>query len=168
MGLALRGIAETARQQSDHLQARSAYENSLTLFTELGDPGHILDLLLSLASLENSPVDVQRAGTYIRKNFRFLLESVPKSGFAACLGWLAEQAMARQHGMDAVRLLGAAQAVMDNAHLQWQPRNRVCFENTLTDIRAQFSEVEFTKAWNEGQSISQERLVELVQTISAG
>ena len=55
---------------------------------------------------------------------------------------------------------------MDNSHLQWLPRNRACFDNPLSAVRARLFEVEFTKAWNEGQAISKEKLVEFVQTIS--
>jgi len=59
-----------------------------------------------------------------------------------------------------VRLLGAAEALMEVSNRVFYPDARLIFEQGVASARSQLSEEAFEKAWAEGRAMSMKQAIE--------
>ena len=83
-----------------------------------------------------------------------------KQGVAQCLLGLAEVACDQDLAERAVRLLGAAQSLLDATGVRLGGWDQARFERTLAAARAQVGEAPADVAWAEGQAMSIDQAIE--------
>lgn len=86
---ALRGAARLASTQGDYVSARSLYEESLTIFRELGDRGACAATLLSLANTAAGQGNVALARSHCEESLKIFRELGSSRGIAGALSSLA-------------------------------------------------------------------------------
>ena len=82
-----------------------------------------------------------------------------RQGIAACLAGLAATRYTAGRTMQAVQLLGAAEALLETAVHALEPIHRAEYDRTVAAVRAQLDEAAFAAAWAAGRALSLEQAI---------
>jgi predicted ATPase len=162
LGGALCVLGGIAQSEGDLARARALYEESLALSRELDNKGSISIVLLFLGDLAQNQGDEQRALKLYQESLalvRHFLEL--KEWIGQCLVGIGGVASAVGQGEHAVRLLSAAETLLDTIGLSvsiW-PEVRADYDRYVATARAQLDEATFAAAWAEGCTMSLEQAI---------
>jgi len=155
--------------RGDHVQARTFGEEFLSLCQTVGEPYTIVRALQALAYFAYSQHDYDTA--WKRYEESLLTSKAPnrKQVMTSCLVGLGAVAATQGWLVWATRLWGASARTdepassSDSTAYQWQNdivRAQVEYEQLLAHVRNQLGEESFTAAWQEGQTMTVEQLLE--------
>jgi predicted ATPase/class 3 adenylate cyclase/DNA-binding NarL/FixJ family response regulator len=159
----LNGLAEAlpqlgilARLEGDHTRAAALLEESLALGREVGDKSNISGALQCLGDVVQDQGDYERALALYQESLGLarLLEG-NKESIARCLVGVAGVAGAVRQAERAVRLLSAAETLLDTIGLSlaaW-PETRADYDRYVAAARAQLDETTFMAAWAQGHAM---------------
>jgi tetratricopeptide (TPR) repeat protein len=159
----LNGLAEAlpqlgviARLEGDHTRAAALLEESLALGRETGDKDNISGALRCLGDIVQDQGDYERALALYQESLVLARLIEHKENIARCLVGIAGVAGAVRQAERAVRLLSAAETLLDTIRLSlaaW-PEARADFDHYVAVARAQLDEAAFAVAWAEGQAMT--------------
>jgi hypothetical protein len=150
MAWSLNYEGDVAHEQGDDAVARALYEQSLTIFRELGDKWGMAGCLIDLASLARDHGDYQTSRSHYAESMKLFQELGQKRGIARLLDCLACSAALQCQPERALRLAGAAAAMRRvlGAPLPLADQARV--EKTLELARRSVSPTIAAAAWMDG------------------
>jgi non-specific serine/threonine protein kinase len=161
--VAMRNMADIARLQGDHAQARLWYNEALALLRASGDHGRAAGVLVGLGYLAVQQGDLEQAATRCTEGLSILQtqgEQARSDGIAYYLAGYAELRRAQGRVTQAVCLL-ASDALRPVARGYTLPVSRIDYERTLAAARAQLSEADFNGAWEAGKALTVEEAMTL-------
>ena len=149
-------LSQFARSQGKLTLAAGLARDCLTLFREMGEPLLITYQLNVLGEIERDLGDLAQAKALFVEGFLL----AQKIGYLPYLGWhlfgLATLAGAKRQPLQAVRLFGAAELLLEDDFAA-DPLERAQYDRQLASVRAQLAENDFTSAWNEGRAMTPEQ-----------
>jgi predicted ATPase len=156
----LLGLANHARDMGRLDEARETYLEGLKIAGRLGSRPFATVMESELAHLERTNGNWQAAGDAYRKLIRRFYEYGVYAAVAHQLECLAF--VARQAG-DPARsacLLGAAEAIRAQIHIDMRPIEREEYERELAGLRAELDPDTLASAWAQGRALNIEQAVE--------
>ncbi len=160
MAQALNIIGEIARTYGNDERARVVYEECLRLVRETGEIRRESMILSNLGFNAMHQGDVDRAHRLFRQSFEKLLQLgydkhlIVSNVLAQVLTIAAKGDPER-----AARLIGGAEASLEEMGVGLQPGNQLEYERTLSLVRSQLDPATFEACWNEGRTMSIEQMV---------
>ena len=89
-----------------------------------------------------------------------LVEAGGKAAISASLASFAGLAQAQGQLIRAVRLFGAAQAILQTLNWRLPPADGETYERNVASARAQLSKAAFDTAWEEGHALSMDQAID--------
>jgi DNA-binding NarL/FixJ family response regulator len=115
---------------------------------------------ITLADAVRETGDLARAGSLYRQSLQIGLEQHEHRNVAVALAGCAALAAAREQAARAVRLCGAASAILEELGSSLTPGGQRSYETAETMARSALSETAYLAAWNEGQLLTLEEAVD--------
>ncbi|MGB8647644.1 MAG: adenylate/guanylate cyclase domain-containing protein [Anaerolineae bacterium] len=159
VGLEMEGrghLAEVALMQGDLDQAQGEARQALEAFRILGVRASVpwaLDLL-GLAALERG--DAVDATAYFRESLDGYRRMGDARALAESLAGLAGVALLQEDPVRGIRLMAAAQAILDRVQGQLGPADAAAYDRRLAQARRQANPEAFEQAWAEGYALEME------------
>jgi predicted ATPase len=143
-------LGSAAYLQGDDTQACAYFEESVARFRALGDANFLALALRRLGQIALRSGAAQRAPALLRESLELNSQIGSPGGIAACMGGVAGVLLAQGRPADAARLLGSAQALLNETADQLIAIDREMFDTLLAQTRAWLGTA-FDAAWAEGQ-----------------
>jgi non-specific serine/threonine protein kinase len=178
VGVSYINLGEAMRYQGDYAQAEAYFRESLPIFRALGRNGGVLQSLNNIGFAAYMQGDLSAARSVFSEGLALAIEIDARkqaaevlTGMAGVL--LAESSLAspmpgvspqnparvsaaeRQEGVTgAVYLLANASTIIEQSGRQLEPVEQAEFDRHIESARATLGEEAFTKAWNEGRTMT--------------
>ncbi len=174
----LHRLGTIAELREDYVTARSTFDQGLAAARELGYKGFIAETLSSLGSVARSDGDYRRARTLYEQSLTMRREIGDRYGMAACfigLGELALTGIASGKGFQqrdrdleeqGVRLLAAAEALLETIGAQAMFVLRRVFERGVAAAHSVFDDKALAKVWAEGKRMPLEEATALAMALA--
>ncbi|HVO43600.1 MAG TPA: LuxR C-terminal-related transcriptional regulator [Aggregatilineales bacterium] len=160
---ALNIIGELMRTNGDDEGAQVAYEECLSIVRETGETRRESMCLANLGFIAMHQADISRAESLFRDALIKLLKlDSDRHLVISCIVCLAGALGARGEPQRAVRLFGAAEALLEPIGVRLAPGDLPEYERSLDFVRSQLDAATFDVCWNEGRALSFEQVVNLV------
>ncbi len=163
----LHSLAGMAWAQGDYAAARSLYKESGALLREAGDRWGFTRSLAGSAAAALHQGNTEQAKLLFEVTLALWRELGNRAGIIQCLARLAAVAGAmgqlesppqRVEALQrAIRLFGAADALLQATGFLLDVADRAEFDRNLAAIRAQLDEAVFAAAWQEGRAMTLEQ-----------
>ena len=156
---ALNSLGELARLDGDYGRAGKLYEECLTLSCETGNKEREALSLGNLSYVAYHLGNFDEAIDYSKK--ALTLSNSLQMGYASTLsiGTIAGPICAKGDPRRAARLLSACEGQLETMGASIQPGDKLEIDQFKSSIREQLGEIDFNKAWAEGQTMSLEDAV---------
>ncbi len=151
---ALNGLAELALHDDDDERAWQLADESLISWRALGNTPQIAFALAQLGELYRRAGDLDGAAARLREALELSRATGRMSAVLRSLEGCALLCLDRGHAERAAQLHGAVAALRDSLKTPVPPLQRRAFEHSLGVIRAALGEVDFARAFADGQSLS--------------
>ncbi len=152
-------LGDSALYQRDYERARKLCQESVALLEEFGDKNLLAYPLRRLGQVALHQRDYGEAVARFKKSLTLKLDVGHKQGVAPCLAGFAGIATVRGQPIQAARLLGTVEAILNAIAIPLWPVDRIEYEHYITVTRAQLDEATFMAAWAEGQALTLEQAV---------
>jgi predicted ATPase/DNA-binding XRE family transcriptional regulator/Flp pilus assembly protein TadD len=156
----LTGMGEICRLQGNYEEAASYYERALQLIRDIDDRRGMAPVLTNLGYVERRLGNLDKAEELIREAATFAVLGGDRAGMAISVAALAGIALSRGQVEKAVRLLAAAEAQRLAVGVPFDPSDRVEYDHTISEARAQVSRERWESLWLEGRSMAREAALE--------
>jgi len=161
IGAALSNLGDVARSQGDIDRAQALYEESVATLMRIGEQFDVGVPLRRLGQLAVGRGDFARAGKFIAESLTLNVDIGDRRGIATCLAAAAALRAARGRLLDAVRLYGAAAALLSALRMDMNALDQNEAELGLAALRAQLEPAAFDAAFATGRALPLEQAVEL-------
>ncbi len=165
----LHALAGMAWAQGDYAAARSLYKESGALLREAGDRWGFARSLAGSGAAALHQGNYDQAKLLFEVTLTLWRELGNKAGIIQCLAGLAAVAGAEERPESssqrveallwAVRLFGAADALLQTSGLLLYAADRAEFDRNLAAVRAQLDEAAFAAAWQTGRAMTLEQAI---------
>ena len=166
IALGLYGLAYT-RPTDALIDARAQVEKSLDILRAVGDRRTFGKVLWCLAGINADLRDVEAAAAQFEESLTLFIEFGDRWFCVLVLEAAAFLSASSQEIERAVRLLGAADTVLENIGVPLLARFRAPHDQAMAEARATLGDSRFATAWNDGKRLSLGGTVELVGAASA-
>ncbi len=168
IALSLHNLGEAARLERDYTTAPPLYEQSLELYRELGFHQGEANVLNNMGHVAHNLQDLERATALFREGLLLRREMGDKRAIAESLAAFAGVALSQGQPERTVRLLGAADALLEMAGAPLFSLDAIEYDRTLSASKHQLREKEWERVWTEGRAMTVEQAVgyALGETIS--
>jgi non-specific serine/threonine protein kinase len=163
---ALSNLGEIARQQEQYRRAAALYEQSLEGTRGLGDLAHEALVLGNLGQALLAQGKAHDAAARFRDGLRTAREVHEKRAQAASVAGLGAVACATKRFADAARLLGRAEALVEDLGAPLDLVDRVISERALAQVRQALGEAEADLELSIGRTLSDEDILELGESLA--
>lgn len=154
-------LAAAARMAGELERARDLYGQTIASFRELKDDSMVAAALLELGHVERSAGNHERSDQLFQESLRLSMARGDPSLVSGCLVGLGCTAAARGDLYRAARLLGAAEARLQQTAAVLDPDDQSEFDRAVKLIRAGLEPGAFDALWAEGRGIGEDRAVGL-------
>jgi tetratricopeptide (TPR) repeat protein len=154
-------LAAAARVEGDLEGARELYHESLALSRELKDDHAVAVELLNLGHVERNLGNHERSEELFQESLRLALARGNASLLPDCLVGLGCTAAARGDLQRAARLLGAAEARLQEAGAVLDPDDQPEFDRAVDLLRDGLGSSTLDALWAEGRGMAEDRVVGL-------
>jgi tetratricopeptide (TPR) repeat protein len=158
--IVLNQLGEVARSRGDHEAGRSFYEKSLAIKRAQGDKRGIATTLANLGYLAIAEGDYQGAAAFLTESLNLFQDVGSKQGIIECLAGFAKVADRNDQRERVVRLLAAAQALLETIGARFETHDRVEFERLVNAARVALGEAAFEAAWAVGRAMMLEQAID--------
>jgi tetratricopeptide (TPR) repeat protein len=155
----LDSLGHMAYLRGDYPQAAAWYEESLTLWRELGNRRGSADSLDSLAQVALAQGDFARATALLEQTIALCRDLDYRSGLAWSLQHLGTAAGMIGWPERAARLWGAAEALHEPAGKTMRIIDQTCYERIRATVHSQLGEAAFVTALTAGSTLTRERAI---------
>ncbi len=155
----LYGYGAFATRQGFYDEARSHFEDSLALFTELRDRHRLAMIHSELAHLERRQSHLARAKSLYRETIQEWQNNGQRAAIAHQLESFAFIAKVQEEDQRAAKLFGAAEILRESTNLPMLFIEQVEYDREVNDLRANMEEATFAKAWAEGRAMTMEQAI---------
>ncbi len=159
-GGAIHCLAALARLEGDRDRATALYERSLSLHRELGDKQTVAVEQLNLGFMTYHRGDIETAGGLFAESLRSSHERADMYVMPPCLVGLAGVALKAGDSARAARMLGAANGMLQNAGLVFDPDDQVEYDRIADAVRAALGDDAVNPLVAEGHAMKVEQAVE--------
>ena len=166
LALPMDALGLVALQQGDYAGARTSFEEALSVAH--GETSHkkfVADALAHLGSVALRMGEYYESLSFYRQSLALNLEHGYKYGIAEDLAGLAEVASLLGQAEQAVRLLGAVEALREASNIRLSPLRRAEYERTVEGIHAHLDDAAFAKAWKEGHTMTLDEVLAAQEAI---
>ncbi len=164
VGEVLRELGDLLQDRGD-LSARGVLEESLAIQQELGDMKGAGSTLIILGSAAYREGEYEEAHSLYRRGLQIKVDVDDKAGVAlslARIGGMATRMSANTvETLRGAKLLGAADALMEELHMEWPHEDHIAHLAALEAAREQLAEEAFREAFAQGRAMSMEGAVEI-------
>ena len=143
------------------LEARAAFDEAFTMYTELGDDRFVLVTRSDLGHLLRSAGELDQAEAIYRETLAGWEHAGNRGAIANQYESIAFIAMERGDDQRAATLLGAAASLRDLANARMMPWERETYDAALVRIRGAIDSAAFEAAWVAGSRLDQEAAIAL-------
>jgi tetratricopeptide (TPR) repeat protein len=154
---------EIARTEGDYQKAQNYYEQSESILRAMGDKGDLARLVHNLGCVAWHMRELDAAESRFKESLGMFIKLGNQRGMAECLASLAgiwaEQGMV----LPATKLLGAAQALLEDTGAHWWPADRVEVEQNLNKLQESVNATQFKATWEDGRKMNLEAALAYVQ-----
>ena len=165
-GSVLGALAELAALQGDFAMARARWEESLAEGRELGRHDLVARALRGLADVARLEGNFAAALAWYAESLQVaqverggldtkIADERPDAECAACLRGIAAILSGSGRAEQAVRLLGAAEALAEAVGASMPPAGRTAYEEEVAGLRESVGAAAFAAAWAEGRADAQ-------------
>jgi predicted ATPase/DNA-binding XRE family transcriptional regulator len=147
-------------------RAEELYEEAVALFKAVGDKNMLPNPLRRLGHLALRQSDHVRAAALYRESLTRSLDGADLRGTLACLVSLAGVAATRGQAADAVRLLGAAEALIASLQVKLFPLDQAHYDHVVSDLRTRLDEMTLQSAWAAGHAMTLEQATAYALTVT--
>jgi predicted ATPase/DNA-binding SARP family transcriptional activator len=151
---------EVALLQGDTLDAQELYLQSLPLLRKAQDYPFLAIPLRRLGQLAMSQGDLPKATAFIKESLQHNWKVHDYRGTGASLAALAALSLAQGETERAIKLLGAADALLEFIRTPFLAFDQQQYEDNVGQLRDQIDRPTFMKAWTEGRAMPLEEAVE--------
>lgn len=159
-GRAIHCLAALARLEGNRDRATALYEQSLSLHRELGDKQTVAVEQLNLGFMTYHRGDIDTAGGLFAESLRSSHERADMYVMPPCLVGLAGVALKAGDSARAARMLGAANSMLQNAGLVFDPDDQVEYDHIAVAVRASLGDEVMNALVAEGHAMKVEQAVE--------
>ena len=159
IALSLLYLGYAAHMLGEEALSSTLLEQSLAVFEDLGDSRGVAEVLLEQGRVAHAQGDDTRAASLCRQSLALSSKLENKSHIAFCLTVLAGATQATGDAERAARLFGAAHTLLESLDAVLDPAGTLEYEDNLAATRVQLSEDPFTKAWQEGKTMTLEQTI---------
>jgi predicted ATPase/DNA-binding SARP family transcriptional activator len=163
---ALNSLGIVARLQGDYTQAVALHESSLQLQREIGAARGIASSLNNLGLAWVEQHDAARAVAAFRESLALAREQGDKSGILSNVEGLAEVAIIRGRYVEAITILGAAEAGREAIGSPLSPDEVAQLAPYHDRARAQFDASAYAAAWENGQTLTLDKAIALALSLT--
>ncbi len=160
MGLALMFLGDAAVGLQDAEGAEGAFAESARCFRATGNISVLPYPLRRLGSLALAGADLAQAMTLCLESMTLNAQVGDRQGVAASLVGVAAIARTRGQLGRAVRLLGAAEALVDSIQTHPLPFDRDYRDAVVAAVRARYETTRFAVDWAEGRAMTLEQALD--------
>ncbi len=159
-GVSLNNLGDVVTILGDYERAESVFEEAVELFRELGAKYGLAPSLQNLAGMRLRRRDYEQAAALLRESIGIARETGDQATTAYCLERFADLSSAGERFDRAARLFGAADALRQASSSSRSPADALNLETAIAGVRAELDESAWTRAWNEGRTMSLQQAVE--------
>jgi predicted ATPase/transcriptional regulator with XRE-family HTH domain len=157
-------LGEVARATGDYVTAKKAYEDSLPLARQAGNRWREMALLANFNVIYAHENDYSRAYDFARQTLQLALELDSTYMIGDSLNIIAGAIGQLGQSENAVRLYGAAEAVLEQLGARLQIADLADYERGLTAVKALINPAHFDALWAEGRGMSMEQAIQYALT----
>jgi len=156
----LNDLGRVAYSQNDLTRARELFNASLVLCQELDQRESIVRIQHNLAHIELKQGNYRNASQLFCTNLATLRRLGNRPAMIDCLAGLASVLSAQGQWEPAARLFGATQRFRQERHMPMAPAEQADFDCYKFRTQEMLGEVAFRKAWEQGEAMSWEKMVD--------
>jgi len=156
----LNDMGRAAYCQGDWTRARELFNGSLVLCKELEQRESIAWIQSNLAYVELKQGNPQTARQLLSSNLETLRRLGNRPAMVHCLTGLASVLAIQGKWEAAARLFGAIQRFRQERHMPMAPAEQADFDGYKFRTQEMLGEVAFRKAWEQGEAMSWEKMVD--------
>ena len=161
IGWSLTFLGDAALFQDDYERAQVLYQESISLLRELAEKNILSYTLRRLGLVVLRSRDYRTASALCRESLILNTELGHKQGIANCLTGFAAVATARGDMIRAVRLVGAAEALLEAINMPHLPADAIEYDGSIANLRLNMDEGTFVSARTEGRAMALEQAMKL-------
>jgi predicted ATPase/class 3 adenylate cyclase len=150
-------LGEIASLQGDDARAQAMCEASVALARRTESKWYLPWPLIILSYVAQHQADYAQASAHIREALALVREFGHQRGCISCLPAVAGIVGGAGEPDKAIRLLSAAETMLESLHETWGPDQKREFERTLDTVRATVDEMTWETAWAEGAAMTLEQ-----------
>lgn len=153
-------LGELNRAEGDDERAQAAYQQALELARETGEKRHESMMLENLGFIAAHRGNIDHAQRLFRQSLLNAFELAhDKHLIVSVLVALAGIIAAKEQPERAMRLYGAAEALLEPMGTGLQAGDQIEYERNLAIVRRQLDDAMFQRYWHEGRALSLEQAV---------
>jgi predicted ATPase/DNA-binding CsgD family transcriptional regulator len=156
---AINCLGEAARSRGDYQAALTLYQDSVAIKREIGDRRGIAMTVVNLGFMALHQGDYQAGASFFREALGLNRNFGYKKGIPTSITGLAGVALEEGQPDRAVRLLGAANVMLEAISGHFDPPDQVDYDRFLSNARATLGENAFEEAWAEGRAMPLEQAI---------
>lgn len=141
------------RIPTDYQKAKVAYKECLELVRQTGEKRRQCIILENLSLLSCVESDFESALTYARECLRLAYEIGFKQAMFLCLHPLAGALVAREHSLEAAKLVGIIDAYLETQNVCFPPNDKYFHDSINASIHQHLDTYEFEMSWKEGNQM---------------
>jgi tetratricopeptide (TPR) repeat protein len=148
-----------AKDRNDYAAARAHFEESVSVYQEIGATFNVILEKSNLAHLERQVGNYARALEYYRETivaFRDIAQTGAVSHQLECFGFIA---LAQNQNERALQLFAAANALREQDGTPMTPDEQTYFDAQLKGLRAKMDSMEFDALWSQGRAMTMEQAI---------
>lgn len=155
----LNSLGDLAQGQGHYARAVEHYQASLVMLRRWGGLGSIPSVLHNLGHVALQRGDAQGALGSFCESLALFRRHGDQRGVAECLAGVAAALGALRQARCAVRLFGAAEALLDACGAVLPPANRARYARNLAAVRMQLGDADFRSLLQEGRALPEDEAV---------
>lgn len=159
VALSLLYLGRAAHMRGDDAHSNTLLKESLMVFKDSVDSRGIAEVLLELGRVAHAQGNEARAASLCRESLVLSSKLDNKSHTAFCLTVLAGVIQATGDVPRAARLFGVAEMLLQSLDAVLDPGGSLEYDSNLAGAHAQLGEEVFSKAWQEGRTMTLEQAV---------
>jgi predicted ATPase/tetratricopeptide (TPR) repeat protein len=150
----LNNYGEVARTDGDYQKAQEYYEQSERLLISMGDKGDLARLVHNLGCVARHTGSLSEAEDRFKESLGMFIKLGNQRGMAECLASLAGLWTEQGQFERAAKMLGAAQALLEQTGAEWWPADRGEVERNLETVEQSLLQAQFDSAWESGTKMN--------------